>query len=173
MAAGDPNTMTTGDILTVIAAVWGAVLGTYAAILSTLQHVIGRSELKREVQVTLFKSLAKIDTEAGTASYGLFAKAVNTGKRPVTLYDPWFMTFPEGLYGGIFEANPGVSFPIELADGQECTVRVKAEALASGLEQHGDTGNVALVAVFRDATGGVHQSEQMMVTAAMLRELLP
>jgi hypothetical protein len=152
--------------VTAVVALWGAGLSTYLAI-------VGRIEQRRQVEVTLLQELAEINTETGVARAGLFIRAANTGKRPVTLYSPSLEARPGGIYWGIFECRPGVSFPMELTEGRECTVRVRAEALASGIEKDREAKDVWLIAAFSDATGRTYRSKPMQASSTALRQLLP
>jgi hypothetical protein len=164
MAASDAAGLRWYEVVTAIVALWGAGLSTY-------QYIAGKKEQRRQVKVTIFSTLATI-TASGQPHFALYATAVNTGRRPVSLHSPMLeMGDPPHVYIDVYHRNPKVAFPYEVTEGRECAVRVQTEPLAAGLEQDGVAGGVELVAVFTDATGGRYRSEPMKVDAGMLRQL--
>ena len=155
-----------------------AVVAAYAAALATWQYIASkrqqRRERKREVKVRVFFAPAGVNGESGALQFALYARAVSTGRRPVSLRGPLFVVGGKPYAGAnLFHGGAGLSFPHELTEGREVTIRVNAEPMAAGLEQSGTTGQVEFVAELTDTLDSRYASEATPVSAAMLRQLLP
>ena len=162
MAANGAGGVKWYEIVTAAVALWGAGLSTYHL------WVSGRERL-RQVRVTTSWAVVE-HASTGNTEPCIYVEAVNTGRRPVTLSNPWLDIAGRGrVFNPYWDSE--VSFPHELTEGRKCAVSIPAKNLAATLEREGIAGEVEAVAMFSDATGGIYRSNPMKLSATALRRV--
>ena len=137
--------------LTLLIAVWGAVLSTYKVL---SDHSKNTRKLKVEVA---YGFLSQGNTvSAATISI----TAINTGFRDITLNSMGFV-FPDDRKSIMLEPQGNVAFPHTLTEGNNCLVWKFQRQFASELKKNGYSGKVNVRGYFQDATGKMFTSKPM------------
>ena len=140
-------------IITLIIAVYGALLSTYSVWAS-------KQEKKREIKVQLSYGFHTSPSSVGPTM--LLISALNTGQKRVTL-NSMGLILPkkDKKYLTFFRPDSNVSFPCDLIEGKGCDVWVATKELAVDLKREGYSGKVSLKGYYRDAIGGEYRSKSL------------
>jgi len=138
------------DIVTIIVAVYGAILSTYNFLVERRKH-------RPSVNVKISQGF--LSSGAGDVSdLMLFLSASNPGEKAVTLASHGFelpnkknLVFPR--------AQSDVTFPCELLPEKGCQVWMPVLDVARALRSEGFSGKVKLVGFYRDQVGRTHRSK--------------
>jgi hypothetical protein len=143
-------------------AVWGAFLGTRRWL-----------DSRRRLEVRLDRVGAKGDV-TGDMGWRILVEGVNGGPKPIYL-DSMGFRFPNrytwALTPDLLFADP--AFPATVVPGKACSVLVRPQLIADRLRSNGYSGNVELVAFFRDATNRVHLTRRGGSTSTNGHRSLP
>ena len=139
-------------IITLIIAIYGAVLSTYSVLISKQQY-------KREIKVVLSYGFIRNPLSQVSPTM-LFIAAHNTGEKTITLTSMGLL-LPNKKYLNFLRPDSNVSFPHELLAGKDCNVWVTTKELAEDLKREGLSGKVSLKGFYRDAIGGDYRSKSI------------
>jgi len=140
-------------IITLIIAVYGALLSTYSVWAS-------RQEKKREIKVKL--SYGLIANPLSVSPKMLMISALNTGPKRVTLASMGLIVpRKDEKYLTFLRPDSDVSFPHDLVEGKGCSVWVTTKEIAENLRHEGFSGKISLKGFYRDAIGGEYRSKSL------------
>jgi hypothetical protein len=139
-------------IITLIIAVYGALLSTYSVWAS-------KQEKKREIKVQLSYGF---HTLLGEPKPVLVISALNTGHKRVTLNSTGLiLPSKDKKYLMFLRPDGNVNFPYDLQEGQNCDVWITTEELAQDLKQRGFSGKIGLKGYYRDAIDVEYTSKSL------------
>ncbi len=141
--------MDASTVITTIIAVSGAALSTYLA-------VVARRAKAWVVKVQITNGFLTLHN-GDFSDTMLFLTASNPGERPVVLQLP-FIRVPNGNNLLLPIDNANVTFPHSLPESEKCMALVATREVAQSLREHGCSGKVKLVGVFRDALDTCYES---------------
>jgi hypothetical protein len=148
------ETMEQKEIITLGIALWGAILGTYGAVLATGTLLTQRRDKKPRLRVKGSRgffggSRAPDETQ-------VIITAANIGQVPVTI-----ASFGFGLQAGGQLIYPGgvqiTNLPKEVSPGQSVSFFVPKNVLLRGLLEHGYHAKVKLTPQGEDQLGNVYR----------------
>jgi hypothetical protein len=142
--------MDSGDIITALLAMYGAILSTIVAI---------RDWRARRPKIAVKTSWGLLDLGRGNTSDAmLFVQATNPGQKPVTLSSVGFV-LPSQERVFLKEPHGSMRIPCELASESACQVWIGAGELAQLLRSHGFSGTLRLIGFYNDQVGRTHKSK--------------
>jgi len=139
-------------IITLIIAVYGAILSTYSIWSERQEH-------KREIKVRL--SYGFIRNVLGQVSPTMIIlEALNKGSKTVTL-SSMGLILPKKKYLFLARPNSYVTFPHDLLDGKNVNVWLETKELAGDLKNEGYSGRIRLRGYYNDAIGNRYISKSV------------
>lgn len=131
------------------------IIALYGAILSTISILNSRQEHKREVKVKLsFGFLPHVSVK----ELMLILSALNTGTKTATL-SSMGLALPEEKILYFTQPNSYVRFPHDLVEGKDVIVWLTTKELADDLRQEGYSGLISIKGFYRDAIGNEYKSK--------------
>lgn len=143
------NDLITRENITLLIAIWGALLATYKVISDYLKNV---RKLKVEVAYGFITRRRSVGPNTITIT------AINTGHREITLNSMGFI-LPDKKFLLMIEAQSDVRFPYTLSEGKQCNVWQTQKELAEDLKNNGYSGKIKLRGYYRSATGDTFKSK--------------
>ncbi|MFC1814861.1 hypothetical protein ACFL0M_02740 [Thermodesulfobacteriota bacterium] len=149
------------DFMTIVIAGWGAILGTYAAILSTVQLIQRIREKKTRLKVEMTIQVYDVNGKIrGTVS----AVAKNKGEREITLFFPsllysWSRFRRSGREGLILLNNDTIIYPIDLKPQQSHAQSFDLNHVAEELRKKGYHASKKIRAEYKDALNRTYLSD--------------
>jgi hypothetical protein len=152
------------DSITIAIAAWGALLGTYAAVLSTVQLIqkirekMSRLEIKMSLQISKEKNREKAN---------IAVAALNKGEREVLLHYPIILhswsRFRRPRKEGLVLINhaDAAAYPIELKPGSSHVQLFDLAQIAKDLKNAGHSGIKKIRAQYTDGLGRCYLSDSM------------
>jgi hypothetical protein len=141
------------EIITLAIALWGAILGTYGALLATFTFFTQRRDKRPRLRVTRRTGFF---VGVGTSDETQFViNAANIGQVPVTIAS-FGLRLPKGG-GQLIDPIAFTNLPKELSPGQSVSFYVPRNNLLRGLLAHGHHGKVKLTPQVEDQLGNVYR----------------
>lgn len=141
-------------IITLIIAIYGAILSTYTIWNSKQEH-------KREIKVKTTYGFIKSPI-TGVSPLMIMSTAMNTGRKTVSITSMGFiLPNKDREYLILLKPQSNVIFPYDLAEGKSCQVWDTAKELAEDLKHEGYSGRIDLRGYFKDAIGNEYRSKPM------------
>ena len=141
-------------IITLIIAVYGAILSTYMTWNARQEH-------KREIKVQTSFGFIK-SPFSGVSPLMIISTAMNTGRKTVTLSSVGLiLPNKDKEYLTFLKPNSAVSFPYDLVEGKSCQVWDTAKELAVDLKREGYSGRINLKGYYKDAIGNEFRSKPL------------
>ena len=159
---GSIMNLITKENITLLIAIWGALLATYKVLSDYLKNV-----RKLKVQVVY----GFITQRRGVGPNVITITAINTGYREITLNSMGFI-LPDKKIILIIEPQSNVKFPYTLSEGKQCCVWQTQKELAEDLRNNGYSGKIRLRGYYRSATGDTFKSKPIDfdIESALTRE---
>ena len=130
---------------------YGAIVATFSFIVVSILSVL--TYLRDRAMVKIEKSEGFLIFDSGTTSENqVFLKAINTGRRMITLTGAGFRLYKKGNL--IFPNPKGMQFPYELGEGKAVQLWEEKSEL---LKQIKKTRSKIKYAWFSDATGKIYK----------------
>lgn len=142
-------TFLTIDNITLVLAIWGAVLSTYK-ILSDYR------KSTRNLKVTVSYGFGVGEGEVGPNV--LLLSAINVGHRDITLSSMGYI-LPDKRFLLLFKPQSNVRFPYRLSEGNEVSVWQTQKQFAIELKGYGFSGKNKLKGYYKSATGKIYKSK--------------
>jgi hypothetical protein len=141
-------------IITLIIAIYGALVSTYSVWGSRQEH-------KREIKVELAYGFMR-NSLSEVSPLMLILSALNTGRRTVTLTSMGLiLPKKDKKYLVFLQPESNVSFPYDLLEGKNCNVWTTTKELAEDLKREGYSGKISLKGYYKDAIGGEYKSKSL------------
>jgi len=137
--------MKLSEIITIIIAVYGAIL-------STINIILQRLDKKRIIDIIPSWGFLYYDNGTISEDGYIFIEVVNNGHVAVTVNTPYII-LPNKKTIVFPQASGDVSFPNELMPGRSCKIWVKSNAVMRHLRNEGYSGRVSIKVAAKDATG--------------------
>lgn len=154
----------TKDYVTIGIAAWGALLGTYAAVLSTIQLIQRIQEKMARLEI---KMLLQITKEKNREQANIAVAALNKGERDVSLNYPIILhswsRFRRPRREGLILINTAdaAAYPIELKPGRSHVQIFDLSHIARELQNAGHSGIRKIRAQYTDGLGRTYVSDTM------------
>jgi hypothetical protein len=144
------ESLTTSDVLTLLIALYGAVLSTVLALKELRKD-------KRQVKVTCRMALAP--SPVGDVWEFISVEAVNTGHRPVEITMAGLLMKNGDLFTQVVSKAGRNPLPKKIEDGERVTVLFDYPELKKALGEQRDPENRLTKAVVHDAEGNKYTSK--------------
>jgi hypothetical protein len=145
------------DILTLLIALYGAILATYGAILSTYNLWRSNPRLTIAIEPTF---LAYADGSISTQMVSI--KVANVGSRSVGVTVPT-IRLPTGKFLSFTDVEGLSNFPKRLEEGQSASLRMSMKKLADSLKAFGLTGKVKIKPCCYDTAGKQYLGQKFTI----------
>lgn len=139
----------TRENITLLIAMWGAVLATYKIISDYRKNV-------RSIKVQLAYGFVTRGNQVGPTILNI--QANNIGYRDITLSSVGLILNNESQLL-IMDPQSNVQFPHTLGEGKSCIVWKEQRELAQELKNNGLSGEVKIKGFYRSAIGRVYKSK--------------
>lgn len=131
----------------IVTSVIVAIIAVYGAVLSTINFLKKRSDLRPHVSISIYSGL--IPLKDGKSEPNLVVEAVNNGFKKVILQPPKLI-LPD-MHQYIFPISSHMSrYPCHLNEGETCIVARKLSSIASDLIAAGYSGKITVLAQATD-----------------------
>lgn len=137
------------EIITVVVALYGAILSTYI-------YITQRNDKRRKIKVKLTAGLMNPPTPS--QEFMLFLEVINIGNRKVTINSTG-LRLPEGQTVISLVGNTHVTLPFELEEGKNCHFWFEIKDLAGSLSNSGKSGKIKLKGYANDGADNTFYSK--------------
>lgn len=137
------------DIITLLIALYGAILSTYKVVFDYLRE---SRRLKVEVSYGFLSWGNNVGPEM------LVISAINNGFKDITLNSVGFI-LPDKTRVHITEPQSNVKFPYTISGGNNCIVWKPQKQFAIELKKNGYSGKIRLRGYYQSATGKIYKSK--------------
>jgi hypothetical protein len=137
------------DIITVLIAVYGAVLSTYTFLATR----------RRDKPNIIIEVTTDLRGDMSRAGLMITLNALNVGHRPITLSMMGFL-LPDGQIMDFIRPQTDVEFPYKLESGERCRAWMEVERFKANLMKAGYYQQVELVGYFRDEVNRIYKSNK-------------
>jgi hypothetical protein len=135
--------------VTLLIALWGAILATYKVISDYSKNA-------RKIRVRIFYGILTQGNAGLPRTIQITAQ--NIGNRTVTLTSAGYI-LPDKKYISIIVPHGSIELPHTLDEGKQCSIWQTQKELAEDLKEHGYSGKIKLTGYYGSAIGKTWKSK--------------
>lgn len=143
------------SLVTLIIALWGAILATY-------QFIESRKEKQRTATLTLKQGF--VPTMNSQLEPMLILTVANPGNRTLTINKPILELPDKSILVFHPTGSTARQYPFELLEGKNCMIWIEIAEVAKALKEKGFSGKVKIRGIVTDAVGNKFISRPSPIT---------